>query len=46
MTENFAAITLALGAVTSTAFSADIVDTAIDNGSFKTFGLPCRPQGW
>ena len=45
MTHKIAAITLALGTVTSTAFSADIVDTAVENGSFKTLVTAVQAAG-
>ena len=45
MTQQIAAITLALGTVTSTAFSADIVDTAVENGSFKTLVTAVQSAG-
>ncbi len=45
MTNYVAAITLALGTVSSTAFSGDIVDTAVENGSFKTLVAAVQAAG-
>lgn len=45
MTKYFAAITLALGTVSSTTSAGDIVDTAVENGSFKTLVAAVKAAG-
>ncbi|MCA9027759.1 MAG: fasciclin domain-containing protein [Planctomycetaceae bacterium] len=45
MTKQIVTITLALGTLTATAHSADIVDTAVQNGSFRTLITAVQAAG-